>query len=532
MTKNYLLFYSLLTCFLANAQTPSLVSDINLTGDSDVSLASEKSMITFKGNLYFTANDGVNGSELWKYDGSNTELFYDINAGASGSNCDNFYIINDKLVFTADDGVNGTEWWVTDGVAANTQLVKDISAGDNDGVFFSSFGSSPSFMVFNDKVFFTGITDDEGYELWSTDGTEEGTALVKNISTSFVSSFPEDYAILNDELLFTCREGLWKTDGTESGTVEISDDVDPGDLATLNDKVLFWDNSNSIWTTDGTAAGTVEIKTLNRPTTNNSNELAFTVIGDKAFFAGSDDTNGPELWITDGTESGTQLVLDAEPGSEGYTPQNKVVFNNKLYYKGDNGENGIELWTSDGTSSGTYMVKDIASGSSSGFVLPSEIYATDTYIYMSAGGGFNTNLWISDGTEAGTEEIVITEDDETKPKRFYAYNNGVFFFALNSNNIGREPHFISEDASLSVTDSDVAYIHLYPNPTTDFAIIDNSTQSIESVLVTDITGKIIDNITNVESATIKVSLLNKDSGIYFVKINTPYTSVTKKVIKK
>ncbi|WP_299781244.1 T9SS type A sorting domain-containing protein [uncultured Formosa sp.] len=531
MTKNYLLFYALLTGFLANAQTPSLVSDINPTGDSDVSLASEKSMIEFKGNLYFTANDGVNGNELWKYDGTNTELFYDINSGASGSNCDNFYVINDKLVFTADDGVNGIEWWVTDGVAANTQLVKDIDSR-GDGVYFSSFASESTFIVFNDKVYFTGISENEGYELWSTDGTTDGTALVKNISFDFIASFPEDFAILNNELLFSCREGLWKTDGTEAGTVEINGDVDPGDLVTLNDKVVFWNNSSSIWTTDGTEAGTVEIKTVSRPTTNNANEKAFTVIGNNAFFAGSDDASGAELWITDGTESGTQLVLDAEPGDDGYTPQNKVVFNNKLYYKGDNGVNGIELWTSDGTAAGTYMVKDIKSGSSSGFVLPTEIYATDKYIYMSAGGSFNTNLWISDGTEEGTEEIVITEDDESKPSRFYSYNNGVFFFALNSFSVGDEPHFISEDDALSVSDSEVAYIHLYPNPTSDFAIIDNTNKSIESVTVTDITGKVVDNITNVNNTTIKVSLLNKESGIYFIKINTPYTSVTKKVIKK
>ncbi|MBP1840726.1 T9SS type A sorting domain-containing protein [Formosa algae] len=531
MRKNYLLVYALLTCFLANAQTPSLISDINPTGDSDVSLASAKSMIEFKGNLYFTANDGVNGTELWMYDGTTTSLFFDINPGSAGSDCDNFYIINDKLVFTADNGTNGIEWWITDGVAENTQMVTDIYPGASDGVSFSSFASSSSFIVFKDKVYFTGISDDEGYELWSTDGTEAGTALVKNIRFSFVSSNPEDYAILNDELIFSCIEGLWKTDGTEAGTVEINGDLDPGDLVTLNDKVVFWDNSNAIWTTDGTAAGTVQIKTLNRPTTNNLNEPAFTVIGDQAFFAGSDATYGAELWITDGTETGTQLVLDAEPGSEGYTPQNKVVFNNKLYYKGDDGANGIELWTSDGTDSGTYMVKDIASGSSSGFVLPSEIYATDKYIYMSAGGSFNTNLWISDGTEDGTEAVIITEDDENKPKRFYAYNDGVFFFALNSTTTGREPHFISEDEALSVSDSDVAYIHLYPNPTSDFAIIDNTSQSIQSVLVSDITGKVIDTISDVKDSKIKVSLLNKTSGIYFIQINTAYSSVTKKVIK-
>ena len=73
MNKNYFLFCILLSCFLTKAQTVNLVNDINTSGDSDVSLASEKAMMQFDGDLYFTADDGTNGSELWKYDGVNTE---------------------------------------------------------------------------------------------------------------------------------------------------------------------------------------------------------------------------------------------------------------------------------------------------------------------------------------------------------------------------------------------------------------------------------------------------------------------------
>ncbi|WP_346883179.1 T9SS type A sorting domain-containing protein [uncultured Algibacter sp.] len=535
MRKNYILFFALLMSITIKAQQDiTLLRDINPSGNSDISLASEKSMIEFNGKLYFTANNGTNGSELWVYDGTTTELFFDINPGASGSDCDNFFVINNKLIFTADDGAHGTEWWVTDGTVGNTELLKDIFSGTDDGLFFSSFSSLTSFAVFNDKVYFAGIDRRSDFELWSTDGTAEGTKIVKNIvdDSFFVrGSFPEDYAILNDELLFSCRDGLWKTDGTEAGTVEVDSSLDPSDLVTLGNKVIFWNNS-SIWTTDGTSAGTTQIKVLNRPTTNNSNELAFTILGDKALFAGSDTTNGPELWISDGTEAGTQLVLDADPGTDGYAPQNKAVFKDKLYYKGNNGQDGIELWTSDGTPSGTFMLKDIAVGNSSGFTLPSEIYATDKYIYMSAGGGFNTNLWVSDGTEEDTKEIIITNDDENKPKHFFSYNGGVVFFALNSNARGREPHFISEGTlSVGRLDSQLL-IDIYPNPTSDFISINDKNKSIKSISITDITGKVIESFTNIEDSKMKISFADKAQGIYFVKLNSGFSSITKKIIKR
>lgn len=532
--KNYILLYVLLTCYLVNAQIPTLLYDVNPTGSSDVSSASGKSIIEFNGELYFTANNGVNGSELWKYDGSSTELFLDINPGEAGSDCDNFFVLNNKLIFTANDGVHGIEWWVSDGTPGNTKLLKDIFTGSANGVFFSSFSSLENFTIFNNKVFFTGINREDDYELWVTDGTEAGTTIVKNILSDFSSfnrgSFPQDYAILNNELLFSCRDGLWKTDGTETGTVEVNPDLEPSDLVLLNNKVIFW-NNNSIWVTDGTNMGTEEIKSLERPITNNSNELAFSVIGNKAFFAGKDTSSGSELWITDGTSIGTKLVLDATPGAEGYTPQNKVVFKNKLYYKGNDGQNGIEFWVSDGTTQGTYMLKDISPGSSDGFYLPTEIYATDKYMYMSAGSSFNTNLWVSDGTESGTVELVIT-DDEMKPKRFFFFDNAVFFFAFNSNNIEREPHFISEDA-FSINkinlDYDRAY---YPNPTSDVIFINNSNKSITSIQIADINGKLVDNFTNIYDSTIKLSFFNKAKGVYFVTCTTAFSKVTKKVIKK
>ena len=62
------------------------------------------SNVSFNGILFFYANDGSNGSELWKSDGTNagTTLFKDINVGPSSSNINHQTVVNGTLFFEAN----------------------------------------------------------------------------------------------------------------------------------------------------------------------------------------------------------------------------------------------------------------------------------------------------------------------------------------------------------------------------------------------------------------------------------------------
>src|SRR5439155_1444269 len=112
----------------AAAESPLLVQDINPgSGSSD-----PISLTNVNGTLFFAADDGIDGIELWKSDGTaaGTVLVKDINPGAASSLP--FQIMTNvagTLFLRADDGTNGIELWKSDGTAAGTVLVKDINPG-------------------------------------------------------------------------------------------------------------------------------------------------------------------------------------------------------------------------------------------------------------------------------------------------------------------------------------------------------------------------------------------------------------------
>ncbi|MEC8541773.1 MAG: hypothetical protein VXY53_08045, partial [Candidatus Thermoplasmatota archaeon] len=127
-------------------------------------------LTVFNNELYFTADDGINGYELWEYDGVNApSMVADINPGsnpggsASGSNPAYLTVFNDELYFQANDGTHGTELWKYDGVNAPS-MVADITPG-------SSSSLPGDLTVFNNELYFRAYDGTSGYELWRYDGT-------------------------------------------------------------------------------------------------------------------------------------------------------------------------------------------------------------------------------------------------------------------------------------------------------------------------------------------------------------------------
>src|SRR5262249_56068638 len=98
-----------------------------------------------------------------------------------------------------------------------------------------------------------------------------------------------------------------------------------------------------------------------------SNPGSFTVVKGTLFFSAGDTTHGTELWKSDGTEAGTVLVKDINPGAGNSFPfdpfvSHTLAVGNRLFFRADDGTSGLELWTSDGTEAGTGRVQDVRPG--------------------------------------------------------------------------------------------------------------------------------------------------------------------------
>ncbi|MCC6673445.1 MAG: hypothetical protein IT458_20475 [Planctomycetes bacterium] len=407
-----------------------LVRDINV---STPTASSNPSGFAAAGaRVYFSATDGINGTELWLSDGTlaGTNLVADIALPLPASSGPaNFTTVGGLSFFTANDGVSGIEPWVTDGTAAGTLLLRDIYPGVS--------SSSPTFLAtYQGELYFSALDSTAstglGRELWKTDGTPAGTVLVADLNPGSASSSPSNAAVFAGRLFFSASNGttapgvgteLFVTDGTAAGTALVKD-LYPGTSSsspqsltvyagllyfTALDGTATTGTGRELWRTDGTTAGTTLVADLN-PGTGSGAGSSTAVLGGKLYFAGGDAATGIELAVSDGTAAGTSVVKDLYPGTSSSTPAGLTVFQGALLFNALDGTattgTGRELYRSDGTAAGTVLLRDIFVGTSTG-VSSSVFVATPNLVFFAANdGSTGTELWVTDGTSAGTVQAA------------------------------------------------------------------------------------------------------------------------------
>jgi ELWxxDGT repeat protein len=424
----------------------------------NVPFGSNPSHITALGNgqAVFVANDGTNGYALWVTDGTTvgTHLIDGIDPQGSIT-----ALGNGQALFQATNGTNGYELWITDGTAGGTHMVADINSGAG--------GSYPNGITAlgNGQALFQAFDSTYGDELWITDGTELGTHMIRDIYPGTYitygggsypnSSLPHGFSSLgNGETVFAARDGtygeeLWVTDGTYGGTAIVKDiypgtvGSSPSELTSLGDGEVLFSANDGIhgfepWITDGTTGGTYMLADING--SGGSFAGDFTSLGNgRALFAANDGTNGTELWVTDGTTGGTYMLADINGSGGSYPYHITAIGNGEAVFSANDGTSGYELWITDGTTLGTHQVDDINTGAYSSYPTLFTVDPTTRILFSAYDGTHGYELWVTDGA-AGTHMVadINPGSGSSNPLDLTALGNGEVLFAANDGTNGNE----------------------------------------------------------------------------------------------
>ncbi|MCB9888333.1 MAG: hypothetical protein H6836_02065 [Planctomycetes bacterium] len=388
--------------------------------------------------LFANAFDDGKGKEPWVTDGTavGTSLLADLTPGGGSSSGSFTYPVGNKLLLFASAAGLGVEPWVTDGTAAGTILLQDINPGSG-----SSFGFSV--VTLGGKVYFQATSPSTGTEMWETDGTVAGTKVLDVVPGSGSGYFASP-AVLGTRIVYfgsTPATGveLMISDGTSANTTVLKE-FNPGTAssagsfcATVGSKVFFHIQSPfasaGLWVTDGTASGTVW---LGGPA-----DARYPAAFGSSLLFGAKDANGREVWISDGTPAGTQLVKDIDPGRPDGLRTGFTVVGNRAYFWAKDA-NGFEPWTTDGTTAGTSLLKNIRTNGEPRYL--TSFVPLGGLVYFSGDDeSFGGEVWQTDGTTAGTKLVADIWPGKTSsdPRMFGTWGNRLVF-AADDGSRGRE----------------------------------------------------------------------------------------------
>jgi len=471
--------------------------------------------------LYFAGEHLTFGRELWRSDGTSTgtavvvDIAPYIGTTPGGfsyprrsSSPQHLMVFQNHLYFSADDGQGriGRELYRTDGTAEGTELVRDMMPGLRAvaGNAFEPESSNPQPVAIHDGLlYFTALTGHQT-ELWKTDGTSEGTRMVRNIyqaepkplypvwdSLYFSASdlthgrelwratssgvhrvadlfagvsngTPYDLILAGSNLFFSAVDrssaiiteptrGLYVIQATSATPVKLHSFVELGNplfppQPLPSGKLLFRarnTNGVELWISDGSPAGTSQLKDIH-PGTAHSNPGHPQLINGHVWFAAS-NAAGWGVWKTDGTATGTLLVADINPGTPDAAPGRFTAIDGNVVFVGYHHAYGAELWTSDGTATGTALVADLWTGTGSSFTFNTALMLNPFTLFQGSlyarvfDNTLQGTLWKSDGTSTGTVKVgSVDPGSETEfgnIEEFFEHDGWLYF-------AGERPHGI------------------------------------------------------------------------------------------
>jgi ELWxxDGT repeat protein len=303
------------------------------------------------------------------------------------------------VLFDAPTSDGNVALWKTNGTYASSFPIFDA-------IDFTR-GSYPTSLVQlnGDVLFLAGNSYDGPKNLFKMDGTTTEITQIGSVT-------PQKLTQSGSRVYFAQDGGLWRTNGTPEGTALVRDmnGNSPSDLTDVNGTLFFSGNDgsgsgNELWKSTGSYASTVRVKDIYSGATASDPGTMINFNG-TLYFSANHPTYGRSLWKSDGTAAGTTVIRNASyPFTD---PRNLLAAQNQVFFIADNPTTGVELYRTDGTAAGTILVKDIRAVDNSNldFIYDDirNFKVDGNKLYFQAGFYFQPaeDVWVTDGTTAGT----------------------------------------------------------------------------------------------------------------------------------
>jgi ELWxxDGT repeat protein len=146
-----------------------------------------------------------------------------------------------RIVFAAARGTSSRQQlWALDPGTKKPHLLQGCPGGCPEPAL------APA-VVFDGRLYFAVLDAGQGFELWTSDGTAQGTRrFFKNLCPGPCASEPTPLRVALGRLLFSDGAGrLWASDGTAAGTVRFAQapfgppSFVPLDFAEINGRIVF-----------------------------------------------------------------------------------------------------------------------------------------------------------------------------------------------------------------------------------------------------------------------------------------------------
>lgn len=521
----YCLAYFLLIGLTAKGpavgQSPELVLDINPGSDGSAA----EHLTGYNGQVYFSADDGSSGSEVWRSDGTpgGTILYHEIFDDFTASRPHGFTVFGGNLYYAGTHNIpGGFDMFLFRSDGSDSIEIVDEDAHPIVDME-SPYGDVGDYLYFaaNDGV--------NGNVLYRTLGTGGGATLVSTVNN------PINFANLNGTLLFSGNtlgnRELWHSDGTPAGSAMITEinpggDSSPYSLTVFGGHVYFGADDGTgleVWRSDGTDTGTTKVKDISSFPVLGSFPQGFTEYDNHLYFSAASSGNS-QLWRTDGTEPGTELVADINPGGAS-DPKEFLVFQDLLYFVATTPGGPQQLWRTDGTEGGTLKVTEEVIDARSLVIHNGLLY----FVGQDSGGQFGLELWQSDGTSDGTTMVADINPGsdgigESFEKDWLTSVGDDLFFIADDGVHGREL-FVLKTTSSSLDELELSEgfsLSIFPNPASDYLTVSVDSNVHEGVTfeIYDIQGRLVQSAYTILSGANNVHVLKTGglpAGIYLLK---------------